>query len=533
MADVGTLIMKVDADTKKFERGMERSKKAFKGMTKAVKVGALAASAAMVAIGAKSIKLAQEQELAEARLESIAKKVTKATDAQVQSLKDLAAATQEVTTFGDEVLITGQSQLLSFGLQAEQVEQLTGSLADLLAANKGIDATSQDAIDAANLLGKAFSGQAGSLSRVGIILDDTQAEILKTGTASEKTAALVQIMDQNYGGLAETLAKTTAGQMKQAKNAIGDIGERLGTKLLPILTKVLNWVTRNLPKIEKFFTAAFDFVLLAFSYASDFISNTLMPIFKKLFNVVSENAPGISEVFTTVFDAVVLAATTVWKFFQDNLLPIFEDIFKWVEDNMPTFKSIFEDVFEASKEVADNLIVTIRTLWGVFEILWDIVGPILEKLAPLVADAFTIMSGMILDATNNLLDFILAFEKVEELRNQDPFYKTAVDWAARVLGEKGEMIKQHFITPGSSGGSSSQIRIPKKDMPITGDRTPTSIPGITPSRPTGGGGGGNLDQSMNGGIQLIVTGNTIMNERDANRVGQMLVSKLKMAGVRS
>ena len=78
--DVGTLVMRFEADDKKLQKSFNSIKSGMKGIAKAASVGAVAVGAALVGIGAKSIQLAKEQELAEARLESIAKKVTKATD---------------------------------------------------------------------------------------------------------------------------------------------------------------------------------------------------------------------------------------------------------------------------------------------------------------------------------------------------------------------------------------------------------------------------------------------------------------------
>ena len=256
--NLGTLFIKIDADKKKFDKGIKAITKDTKKLAKTIKIGFVAASAAIAATAGVAIKAAADQEKAEARLVSIAKTVTKATDEQIESMKNLAKQYQKVSTFGDEVIVTGQSQLLSFGLTAQNAEKLTGSLVDLLAANKGVNATTQDAIDAANLLGKAYSGLPGSLSRVGILLNDTQSELLKNGTEAEKTAALVEILEQNYGGLAETLSQTTEGQLKQAKNAFGDILEVIGNRFLPVLNDLLSWVLANMPEIQRVMVDVFD-----------------------------------------------------------------------------------------------------------------------------------------------------------------------------------------------------------------------------------------------------------------------------------
>lgn len=253
----------VELDGKKFYKEMDKIENRADGFVKnisnmsgAIKKAFVGASVVAVgklafAIGKDLVGATNVQIKAETRLESIAKKVTKATDGQIESMERLAAAQQKVSTFGDEVLICGQSQLLSFGMQAESAEKLTQGLADLLAANKGMIATQEDAINSANLLGKAFMGQAGALSRVGILLDDHQAELLKTGDEMTKINTLIEIMNQNYGGLAESYSKMPEGKFIQLQNEIGDLKEELGEELLPVFEETVELIGDKMPEISK------------------------------------------------------------------------------------------------------------------------------------------------------------------------------------------------------------------------------------------------------------------------------------------
>ena len=269
--DVGTLIMKFKGDDKELHKTIDRnikdvkemgaaaetnSKKAsksFKGMSSSMKIGLTMAGAALLKFGKDSVKLYMEQEKAEARLSAIAKNVTGASDEQIASLERLAGATQKLTTFGDEVVIAGQSQILSFGVTTKSAEKLTGSLANLMAAQYGMNATQEQAILSANMFGKALNGQAGALSRAGILLNDQQAELLKTGNETERVATLTEIMNQNYGGLAQELAGTTGGQLKQLRNKLGDIGEMFGKVLIPAVLGFINVIEKLAGPVERAF----------------------------------------------------------------------------------------------------------------------------------------------------------------------------------------------------------------------------------------------------------------------------------------
>lgn len=222
---------RLEQQRKKRIASLKKMKQAINGV-----VLALAAAAAFKGFefAKESVRLAEEQEVATARLISIARGVTKATDEQIESLQRLADATQKYTTFGDDVIEVGQSQLLSFGIGTKSAERLTESLLNSVAATAGVNATQKDAILAANQFGKALEGQWGALSRVGVLMNERQKQLLEEGDETTRVNTLIEVMEQNYGGLAAALAKTPKGQIKQLENEFTDLQEQLGNELIPV-----------------------------------------------------------------------------------------------------------------------------------------------------------------------------------------------------------------------------------------------------------------------------------------------------------
>lgn len=222
---------RLEQQRKKRIASLKKMKQAINGV-----VLALAAAAAFKGFefAKESVRLAEEQEVATARLISIARGVAKATDEQIESLQRLADATQKYTSFGDDVIEVGQSQLLSFGIGTKSAEKLTESLLNSMAATAGVNATQKDAILAANQFGKALEGQWGALSRVGVLMNDRQKQLLEEGDEATRVNTLIEVMEQNYGGLAAALAKTPKGQLKQLENEFTDLQEQLGQELIPI-----------------------------------------------------------------------------------------------------------------------------------------------------------------------------------------------------------------------------------------------------------------------------------------------------------
>lgn len=234
-----------DLKNKKLADGFDKT---IKGIAK---FGQIAAGVFVTVSGVAALMVAEyaEGEKAHARLESIARTVAKATDEEINSLKNLALEMQKLTPYAEDVIVAGQSQLLSFGLTTEQTKKLTSSLADMLAATKGVNASQEDAINAANMLGKAFSGQAGALTRAGVLLNETQENILKTGTAAQKTTVLIDIMNQNYGNLAKDLRGTVAGSIEAVKHSFGDILSAVGEKLIPTIVYLAEEFQKRMPDI--------------------------------------------------------------------------------------------------------------------------------------------------------------------------------------------------------------------------------------------------------------------------------------------
>ena len=165
---------------------------------------------------------------AETKLETVMKQRMKAREADIQSIKDLASAQQQLGVIGDEVQLMGAQQIATFLTEKASLEALIPAMNNLLAQQKGLNATGQDAVSIGNLIGKAMQGQTSALTRVGITFNAAQEQMMKFGTESERAATLAQIITDNVGQMNAELANTNSGRAQQMANAIGDIKEQVG-----------------------------------------------------------------------------------------------------------------------------------------------------------------------------------------------------------------------------------------------------------------------------------------------------------------
>ena len=235
---------------------VERVGKAFQSAGQKMRTAgmyATIAGGAMVLAGKKVLEYSTVQNQAETKLTEVYKSRMHATEAAAKSTMKLASAIQKEGIIGDEVTLTGAQQLATFAKYPSTVNKILPAMDNLLAQQKGYNATADDARNIANMLGKALQGQTGALSRVGITFDEAQKKILKTGTEEQKAAVLAEILTQNVGNMNKKLAETPEGKIQQLKNSLGDIAERFGNVLLPVLGKVADYISNNiLPKVEQF-----------------------------------------------------------------------------------------------------------------------------------------------------------------------------------------------------------------------------------------------------------------------------------------
>ncbi len=240
-------------------KGAEMATRGVSGLTKKV-LGLGAAYFGFKAIKdfyRDSIELSKEQTRVETNLFAVMQNNRKllgdptAIKSGVEMLKAYASEVQNIGVIGDEVIISGQQQLATFQLLPSSIRTLSMGLGDLVAQQRGLEASTGDAMGIANLLGKVMEGQVGALSRVGISFSDAQKKILKFGTEEEKAAALAQVLKDNVGGVNAALRQTDPGKIQAANNSFGDMQEVVGKELLPAIVAMKMELMENLPAIQK------------------------------------------------------------------------------------------------------------------------------------------------------------------------------------------------------------------------------------------------------------------------------------------
>lgn len=231
--------------------------KAAKGMATVVSGAAAAAGGYLVNFSKQAVDAALKAGEVTAKFQQVAKN-NNWTDEEQKSLLSLNKTLGQTGVISGGTLKAAQAQLGTFALTADQVKTLTPALADMIANNKGYNATAQDGVQIANLLGKVMTGSATALSKYGVTMTDAQKKVLQEGSASEKAAMAAQVLEANFGGINKALAQTPQGKMTILQHEIAGLKTSVGNDLIAAFGGVGGAVIKMVQAVEPLITAFFD-----------------------------------------------------------------------------------------------------------------------------------------------------------------------------------------------------------------------------------------------------------------------------------
>tara|TARA_R100001443_G_scaffold116848_1_gene138796 strand:+ start:5321 stop:7135 length:1815 start_codon:yes stop_codon:yes gene_type:complete len=229
--------IKLGANIQDFQSKMKLAQKGFKktaaSLKKTGKALTMSLTAPLTAFAAASVKAFDTQAQAEAKLSRSLNGNMKA----FRRLKKEAQELQKVTLFGDEETMAAQAMLTSMGLEEEAVKRLTPLIQDM-ATTKGMDLRA-----AADLVAKSVGSSTNALTRYGV-------EITGAVGSQERLETAVKGLSKQFEGQARSAAKAGAGGLKQLANRFGDIMEKIGEMLMPLLNGLVKFLDKTLAAWE-------------------------------------------------------------------------------------------------------------------------------------------------------------------------------------------------------------------------------------------------------------------------------------------
>jgi uncharacterized protein YoxC len=235
------LTIMLRADTDGFSKGIATAEGKLKSLNKSVGKASAVAAAALTGLAAAGLdfaKLAAADEKSARQLEITLQNVTGATKAQTAAVEDYITTTSIALGIQDDKLRP------AFGRLVRSTEDVTKAQKLLNLALDISSGTGKPLELVANGLGKAYDGNAASLGRLGLGLDDT---ILK----SKDFGVIYEALAGKFQGFAKAEAATAEGSFARLSVAIDEAKESIGYGLLPFVQLAADKLAEFAPKIQQ------------------------------------------------------------------------------------------------------------------------------------------------------------------------------------------------------------------------------------------------------------------------------------------
>jgi hypothetical protein len=222
-------------------KGIDKAKKEFASLdgaaekTKfAFKKAFLPAAAAVGALGAALFdagKGALEDAAAQDLLTKTLQNNTAATDAQIKANEDWISSQGKLLGVTDSDLRPAIAKLARQTGSLEKAQQGASLAMDIAAA------TGKPLSAVTDALAKGYAGNTTALAK----LDPKLRDLVKGGLDAE---GAMSVLADTFGGSATTKANTAEGQFARLKVSLDETKESIGSALIPIIEKVLPFLTR-------------------------------------------------------------------------------------------------------------------------------------------------------------------------------------------------------------------------------------------------------------------------------------------------
>ena len=232
-----------------------------------------------------------------------------ATDEDIKKVKEVIGVQKQLGVIGGAVQMRGAQQIATFLSEKQTLQTLIPAMNNLLAQQKGLNATEEDAYGIANLMGKAMQGQTSALKRVGITFSDAEAQVMQFGSESERASMLAQIITNNVGKMNEKLGQTDAGKIKIASNQFAAMKVQIGqvvTQWLPMVSMAAQTLTVATSVI----TLTTSFKGLYLMVAKVATSMNLVTVATNALRSAKVSLAAVSTVLTARFNGMSVGATT-------------------------------------------------------------------------------------------------------------------------------------------------------------------------------------------------------------------------------
>lgn len=302
-------------------------------------VGGAFAVGKIVDFGQASINAAADDAKSQALLQRTLQNTIGARKADVASVENQISKWQTAVGVADDELRPAYGNLIRATHDTGEANKEMGIALDIAAA-KGLDVET-----VTNAMSKAHMGNIGALKKLGVVTTD----------ASGKTLTLDQVMqnaNKTFGGSAKAAAETTAGKMAKLKVQFGELEEKIGGALIPVVGKL-----------------------------ADFFLTKVLPAGQALVGWIEDHWPPVQQVITNVVGSIVA----------------------FVQEHWPQVQAVVSSVMSAVQAIISTVSSVIMGIWENFgsyvlsyiETVWDNIKVVVTAAINIVRGIIKVVTSLI------------------------------------------------------------------------------------------------------------------------------------------
>ena len=505
------------AETKKLTSGINDANGQIDGMSNKLKGAAAAAGAAASAFILKQGITFLKQGIDEAK--EAAETMRAATTTFGEGSAALEKITADAEAFGKAIAVDNDEIIkLATQLGSRLPADSKALSAELINLAYDVDAYTAGAVTAeavSGKLAKAFADGELTAKELTKIFPDLShatyeqaAALSAAGKNQEALSLLIDAAQKKYGDAAEKNVTST----QKFETALANFKEVLGTKVLPILEKGIDFLTKmietfdGLPGPIQNVVLGFAAVIAIGGPLLTFIASmktaliTLGIVTKaQTGSQLALNAAMLANpigIVIIAIAAIIAIGVLLWKNwdtvteYAGKLWDAIKNVFGWVKDNWPLLLAIltgpiglavlaitknFDAIKEKATEIFNNVKTTISNVWtNIKDKVDEIVGKIADVIGDLPSKMFNIGKNIVTGLWNGMNNM------VGWLRDKvTGFFKNLVpSWAEKALGIASP--SKVFASIGSNIISGLQSTFNTKTLGTT-VKTATKLPTLTSS----------------------------------------------------
>lgn len=424
MARDGTVTVKITGDSKGLKDALgdsdshlDRFGGKMGGVAKGVGTAFAGMGVAAFGFGVASVKAFMEAEQVAAQTGAVLKSTGGIANVTAKDVDTLSGSLSAMSGVDDEAIASGQNLLLTF----TKVRNETGKGNDIFnqATKAALDmsvAMGTDMTSASMLMGKALNDPIKgmtALTRSGVSFTQAQKDQVKAMVAAGDTMGaqklILKEMETQFGGSAKAAGETFAGQLNKLKVVAGNFMEEVGSRIVPVLITVGEWLGDNIPKAIDAARPSFETITAVvksfvpvvqevIGWIQDFVGRfqsgqgDIGASAGQLGEIIGQ----VKEVFRSAFDAIkaivgtaVAVVTDIWDRFGKTLL-------EFLKGTWTAILEVFRGAFNIIGGLFDLIKAVLTGKWGE---AWEAIKRILDG-------AWDLIFGVVRNALTNVIPTI-------------------------------------------------------------------------------------------------------------------------------